>query len=294
MATTATAASNQAGYEGDYVERFQFYLEHSGEHTAMRTLFDKALPAEYARIAEGKSDLKFLGVGSGQGEMDCHMLNLLQSTLPKLAISADVLEPSSALIKNFKDSVAKSSSLEKIPFTWNNLSCDQYEKQVRDSKETKKFDFIHMIQMLYYLEDYAASIKFFHSLLREKGKLMIIHEAASSGWGTLWSVFTKELCTKSVNKYISAADVRVQLDNLGLKYEEHSIPNTMDITECFVDGSTLGAKLLDFMTDQDSFEKAFSAEMKTKIFDLLRNKCVIERDGRKWFDIGLTCFLIHA
>lgn len=30
--------------------------------------------------------------------------------------------------------------------------------------------------MLYYVDDYVAVIKFFHSLLREKGRLMIIHE----------------------------------------------------------------------------------------------------------------------
>ncbi|KAG5283307.1 hypothetical protein AALO_G00040650 [Alosa alosa] len=290
MATTTT----QAGYEGDYVQRFQFFLQHSGEHMVMREFMDKVLPGEFVRIGEGKSDLNFLGVGSGQGEMDSHMLGILQSRLPKTPISAHIVEPSIALIENFKASVAKASNLQKIKFTWNALSCAEYEKQVKDTKDTNRFDFMNMIQMLYYMDDYVAVIKFFHSLLREKGRLMIIHEAAGSGWGTLWSTFTNDLCTKSVTKYISDADIKGELDKLGLKYEEHSIPNTMDITECFVEGSKVGAMLLDFMTDQDSFEKAFSPEMKAKILDMLRNKCCTLKNERLLFDCSLTCLLIHA
>ncbi|XP_012685775.2 histamine N-methyltransferase-like [Clupea harengus] len=290
MATTTV----QAGYEGDYVQRFQFFLQHSGEHTVMREFMDKVLPGEFARIGEGKSDLNFLGVGSGQGEMDSHMLNILQSKFPTTQIDAHIVEPSIALIENFKASVAKSPNLQKVPFAWNAVSCAEYEKQVKDTKDTKRFDFMNMIQMLYYMDDYAAAIKFFHSLLREKGRLMIIHEAAGSSWATLWSTFAKDLCTKSVTKYISAADVKGKLDKLGLKYEEHSIPNTMDITECFVEGSKLGAMLLDFMTDQDSFQKAYSPEMRAKILDLLRDKCSTEKNGRRLFDCSLTCFLIQA
>ena len=45
MATTTV----QAGYEGDYVQRFQFFLQHSGEHTVMREFMDKVLPGEFAR-----------------------------------------------------------------------------------------------------------------------------------------------------------------------------------------------------------------------------------------------------
>lgn len=118
--------------------------------------------------------------------------------------------------------------------------------------------------------------------------------SADSSWNTLWSTFAKDLSTKSVTKYISAGDIKGELDKLGLKYEEHSIPNTMDITECFVEGSKLGAKLLDFMTDQDSFEKAYNAEMRAEIRDLLRNKCCTETNGRLIFDISLTCLLIYA
>ncbi|KAL2081500.1 hypothetical protein ACEWY4_023353 [Coilia grayii] len=288
------STTTQAGYEGDYVQRFQFYLQHSGEHTVMREFMDKVLPAEFARIGEGKSDLNFLGVGSGQGEMESYMLNILQSKFPTTPISAHIVEPSIALIENFKASVTKAPNLQKVPFTWHPVSCADYEKQVKGMGNAHKFDFMDMIQMLYYMDDYVAVIKFFHSLLREKGRLMIIHEAAGSGWGTLWSVFAKDLCTKSVTKYISGGDIKGELDKMGLKYEQHSIPNTMDITECFVEGSKLGAMLLDFMTDQDSFEKAYSPETRAKILDLLRNKCCTEKNGRLLFDCSLTCFLVHA
>ena len=31
--------------------------------------------------------------------------------------------------------------------------------------------------MLYYVDDYAATIKFFHSLLKTNGRILIVHEA---------------------------------------------------------------------------------------------------------------------
>jgi hypothetical protein len=38
-----------AGYEGRYVQGFQFYLKHSEEHKAILGYVDKVLPGEFTR-----------------------------------------------------------------------------------------------------------------------------------------------------------------------------------------------------------------------------------------------------
>lgn len=51
--------------------------------------------------------------------------------------------------------LAKTSSLEKINFTWYNTTSENYEKQVKEKGEAKRFDFIHMIQVfgIYLIHD---------------------------------------------------------------------------------------------------------------------------------------------
>ncbi|KAI1898340.1 hypothetical protein AGOR_G00071320 [Albula goreensis] len=290
----ASTTSVPSGYEGRYVNGFQFYLQNSGEHKVICGFADKILPGEFARIGEDKKSLNILGVGSGGGEMDAHILSVLQSKVKGTPINVDIVEPSHELTENFKALVAKTPNLQKIPFNWNILTCQEYEKMIKDKKETKKFDFMHMIQMLYYVTDYSATIKFFHSLLREKGRLLIIHEAAKGGWDTLWKTYKQELCTKSISDYLSAGDIKALLDAMGLKYEEHSIPNTLDITRCFTEGDEMGELLLDFMTEQNHFHQSLNADLRAGILDLLRNKCSTEKDGKILFDCSLTALLVHA
>ncbi|CAL8343169.1 unnamed protein product [Boreogadus saida] len=291
MSSTETS---EAGYAGSYLQRFQNYLKVSGEQAAVCSCVTKVLPEESKRIGSGKSQLEVLGLGSGGGEIDVHILKTLQSVLPSLPISAEVVEPSADLTKNFQDLLAKTPSLKGIPFEWHTMTTVEYEKKVTTKKDIKKFDLIHMIQMLYYVDDYAATLKFFHSLLKTNGRILIVHEAANGGWDILWKTYRKTLCTNSISDYLSAGDVKVHLDNLGLKYEEFVVPHAYDITDCFDLNSQPGELMLDFMTEQEHFHRSLTPEIRNGILDLLRSKCSTEKEGKVMFNSNLSCLLVHA
>ncbi|XP_060944799.1 histamine N-methyltransferase-like isoform X3 [Limanda limanda] len=231
------AEAKQTCYEGSAVQSFQFYLEHSGEHEAIVQGVHSILPAQFKRIGAGKSGLDVLGVGSG-----------------------------GAL-------VAKTTSLQKVQFAWHIMHSGDYEKKVKVKGDVKKFDFIHMIQMIYYVDNVDDTIKFCHSLLKNNGTLMIIVEEAHSGWDTLWKTFEKELCVDTIPESRSSAEVISSLKSQGLKYEEHIIQNTFDITECYDPNSTTGARLLSFMTQTKNVHQSLSQEVRAGILELLRNKC---------------------
>ncbi|XP_034430021.1 histamine N-methyltransferase A-like [Hippoglossus hippoglossus] len=288
------AEAKQTCYEGSAVQSFQFYLEQSGEHEAIVQSVHSLLPAEFKRIGEGKSGLDVLGVGSGGGEVDVQMLSLLQSTFPAVPITADIVEGSAALTENFKALVAKTTSLQKVQFAWHIMHSEDYEKQVKAKGDVKKFDFIHMIQMLYYVDSVADTIKFYHNLLKNNGTLMIVIETAHGGWDTLWKTFKKELCVDAITEYRSSAEVISCLKSQGLKYDEHIIHNTFDITECYDPNSTTGARMLNFMTQTKNFHQSFSQEVRAGILDLLRNKCSTVKDGRVMFNSNTSCILVHA
>ncbi|XP_026233010.1 histamine N-methyltransferase-like [Anabas testudineus] len=288
------AEARQTCYEGSAVQSFHFFLEHSGEHKAILQCVHKVLPGEFKRIGEGKSSLDVLGIGSGGGELDVQMLSLLQSSFPSVPLTADVVDGSSELTDNFKALVAKTTNLQKVPFAWHIMSSEDYQKQVKATGAMKKFDFIHMIQMLYFVDDPPETIRFYHSLLKNNGRLMIIIEKSKGGWDTLWKTYKKELWGDAILEYRSSAEIISYLQSQGRKYEEHVIPNTFDITECFNPGSEIGHRLLNFMTAKDDFYQAFAPEIRAGMLDLLRNKCSTEKDGRMLFDSSLSCLLVYA
>uniref|UniRef100_A0A3Q3K3Y0 Histamine N-methyltransferase n=1 Tax=Monopterus albus TaxID=43700 RepID=A0A3Q3K3Y0_MONAL len=214
---------------------------------------------------------------------DLKILSLLQSAFPAVPVTADIVEGSSELTDNFKALVARTTSLHKIPFTWHIMHSEDYEKQVKAKGDVKKFDFMHMIQVLYYVDDLAETIRFYHSLLKNNGMLMIITETANCGFDTLWKTYKKELYNDTITEYRSS----------GLKYEVHDIPNSFDITQCFNPSSETGECLLNFMTAKDNFYQSFSPEIRAGILDLLRNKCSSEKDGKVFFNASLSCILVY-
>lgn len=124
--------------------------------------------------------------------------------------------------------------------------------------------------------------------------LFISYNPEESGWDTLWRTYKNELCFDALPVYRSSRDVVACLKKHRLKYEEHAIPNTFDITECFDPSSKLGQCLLNFMTAQDHFHQSLTPEIRAGILDLLRNKCSVEKDGKIFFNSNLSCMLVYA
>ncbi|XP_074515854.1 histamine N-methyltransferase A-like [Sebastes fasciatus] len=288
------AEARQTCYEGNAVQNFQVFLEQSEQHKIILQCLHNILPAEFKRIGAGKSSLDVLGVGSGGGGLDAEMIALLQSTFPAVPITADVVEGSSQLIDNFKALVAKTINLQKIPFAWHFMTSDDYMREVKAKGDMKRFDFIHMVHMIYYVDNLADTIKFYHSLLKNNGRLMIITAASNAGSDILWKTYKKELCINDIKDYHSSREVISCLKSQGLKYDEHVISKTFDISECFNPSSQTGEHLLSFFTAKDHFYQSFTPEIRAGMLDLLRNKCSTEKDGRVFFNINSSCIIVYA
>ncbi|KAM6955426.1 histamine N-methyltransferase A-like [Lycodopsis pacificus] len=282
-------------YDDTRAESYQSYIQQSGQHKAVLRSLHNILPGEFKRIGVDQSSLDVLGVGSGGGEVDVEILTLLQSTFPAVPITTDIVEGSTQLTDNFKALVAKTPNLQKIPFAWHLMSSENYETQVKAKGDMKKFDFIQMIQMLYYVDNLADTITFYHSLLKNNGRIMIINGAANSGWDILWKTYAKDLAVDVIKDNLcSSAEVIACLKSLGLKYEEHDQPNSFDITECLNPSNQTGQHVLNFLTMKDNFYESFTPEIRAGILDLLRNKCSTEKDGRVMFNNNMSCILVHA
>ncbi|XP_007435021.1 histamine N-methyltransferase isoform X2 [Python bivittatus] len=266
-----------------YVASFQLFLKNSTEHQCMLEFIHKKLPHLISSISNGKAEINILSVGGGSGEIDLRILARLQSEYPEVIIHNDVIEPNAEQINSYKERVAKTSDLKNIKFTWHKETSLEYECRIMASKEMGKWNFIHMIQMLYYVKDMPATIRFFHSILEPGAKLLIILVSGRSGWAKLWRKYGPRLPLNDLCLYISSADVEEMLDGSGLKYQSYELPSDMDITDCFTEGSKTGELLLDFLTETCNFSKTAPLDLKNEIVEDLKKPEYSERRGDKYF-----------
>ncbi|KFV58231.1 Histamine N-methyltransferase [Tyto alba] len=277
-----------------YLQSFRLFLANSTEHQSMREFVEKQLPAVIASIGNGKSTINILSVGGGAGEIDLLILSKVQARYPGVTINNDVIEPSADQIFKYKERVAETSNLENIKFTWHEETAYEYESRMNAEKKSKKWDFIHMIQMLYYVKDIPATLRYFHSLLEAQAKLLIILVSGTSGWETLWRKYGSALPLNDLCSYISSADIKKMLDSAGLKYQLHELPSYMDITSCFTEGNEDGELLLDFLTETCDFSKTAPPELKRQVMEELRKpECSEKKDGKVLFNNNLSVIVIE-
>ncbi|XP_066543112.1 histamine N-methyltransferase-like [Hoplias malabaricus] len=277
-----------------YLQAFQLFLERSSEHQCMREFIQKSLPEILSSIGNGKDTINVLGVGSGTGEMDLDMLHQLRLKHPDAKVDNEVVEPSGDMLHRYKELVSKTPDLDHITFRFNKMTSSEFEENWKQSNTDKKMDFIHLIQMLYYVKDPEATIEFFRSLLNKDGKLLIIVGAGDSGWALL-DMYHEQLCDNDLSQCITTDHIREFLDARGIPYSKYKLPTELDITECFTPGDEQGELLLDFITEVEDFSKNVSPELRAGVVQLLKQpECSREENGRIMLDTSLEAIILGA
>uniref|UniRef100_A0A8C7JZK1 Histamine N-methyltransferase n=1 Tax=Oncorhynchus kisutch TaxID=8019 RepID=A0A8C7JZK1_ONCKI len=255
-----------------YLKSFRLFLECSSEHQSQYPAF------VFPSIGEGKANLNVMGVGSGAGEKDT---SWIRNSKPLGYLSADIADPD------------PKPNLDYIKFTWNKMTATEFEKDWREKNYTKKMDFIHMIQMLYYVKDPCATVSFYQSLLDKKGKLLIILVSDESGWGKHWKTFKTQLCNTESSHSVTTGDIKTYLDSKTVSYQSYELPSQIDITECFTEGDQRGELLLDFLTEVFNFSGTAPAGLKARALELLRHPdCSKEVEGRVIFNNTLGVLVV--
>lgn len=261
----------------------------------MQEFMDKKLPGIIARIGDVKSEIKILSIGGGAGEIDLQILSKVQVQFPGVHINNEVVEPSAEQVTKYKELVAKTSNLENIKFAWHKETSSEYQNRVMEKKVLQKWDFIHMIQMLYYVKDISATLKFFHGLLATNAKMLIILVSGTSGWDKLWRKYGSRLPQNDLCQYITSSDLTEMLDGLGIKYECYDLLSTMDISDCFLDGNENGDLLLDFLTETCNFTTTAPPDLKAELMkDLQEPEFSIRKEGKILFNNNLSFIVIEA
>lgn len=278
-----------------YQQAFELFLERSSEHQCMKDFIQGTLPNILHSVGAGKSTVSVMGVGSGAGEIDLEMLAQLHAAHPDARVENHVVEPSGTMLYKYKVLVAQTLGLDHITFRFNKMTASEFESDWKQRDANRKLDFIHMIQMLYYVNDPEATVSFFRSLLDKGGKLLILLVSGESGWGRLWRTYRAQLCKSDISQCITTGDVKHFLDAKGVPYQSYTLPSQMDISECFSAGDERGELLLDFLTEVMDFSRNAPPELRAGVLELLRHPdCSRQLEGRTIFNNNLEALVLTA
>ncbi|NXM24728.1 HNMTL methyltransferase, partial [Oxyruncus cristatus] len=285
----------------EYVEAFKSFLDHSTEHQCMDEFNKEQLPNIMAGVRFHRASHKvkqaslLLRGFLGSSEQDLKMIRILQAAHPGVLIDNEIVEPNPQHVAAYKELVNQAQDLQNVSFIWHQLTSSEYEQQVKEKGTHKKFDFIHMIQMLYRVEDIPNTIKFFHSCLDLHGKLLIIILSDSSGWASLWKKYSDCLPSTDSGHYITSSGITDVLKRLGVEYRVYEFPSGWDITECFIEGDAVGSLMMDFLTGTKDFLGTAPPALRQRLREALSQpECSSTKDGRIIFSNNLSMIVVES
>ncbi|NXH06048.1 HNMTL methyltransferase, partial [Loxia leucoptera] len=286
----------------EYVEAFKSFLEHSTEHQCMDEFNKEQMPTIMAgsisRLCHSmshKAEQASLLLRDFLAGVDLKMIRILQAVHPGVFIDNEIVEPNPQHVAAYKELVNQAPDLQNVSFIWHQLTSLEYEQQVKEKGIHKKFDFIHMIQMLYRVEDIPSTIKFFHSCLDHHGKLLIIILSDSSGWASLWKKHRDCLPATDSGHYITCSGITEVLQSLGVQHRVYELPSGWDITECFVEGDAVGGRMMDFLTGTKNFLGTAPPALRRRLqAALCQPECSSTRDGRVIFSNNLSMIVVES
>ncbi|XP_064419264.1 histamine N-methyltransferase A-like [Latimeria chalumnae] len=274
----ASSIKNLATDPNRYKQAFLLFKNQTTEYQNMEDFLDGKFMEYMKSFVKGRETIKVLSIGSGTGEVDLKILKQLQALYPGIPIIYEVLEPNVEHISQFKATVPRTPNLQNVTFVWNQLTAEEYEKKMKENKECKKFDFIHMIHVLYYVNNFALTMKYFTSCLEKTGKLMIVILEATSGYCKFWHKYGGHLGLS--DSYISSKQIVETLEEQGIPYQCTELENELDITDCSEETEN-GKLLLEFLTHVYRFSETVAPALKAEIIEYLhRSDCTTERAGK--------------
>ncbi|NXK17169.1 HNMTL methyltransferase, partial [Arenaria interpres] len=281
----------------EYVEAFKTFLDHSTEHQCMDEFNKEEMPNIVAGTIFRPHHPLHTGFSqrSTQGEQDLKMIRILQAAHPGVFIDNEIIEPNPQHVAAYKELVNQAPDLQNVSFIWHQLTSSEYEQEVKERGTHKKFDFIHMIQMLYRVEDIHNTIKFFHSCLDHHGKLLIIILSDSSGWASLWKNHRHCLPSTDSGHYVTSSGITDVLKRLGVEYRVYEFPSGWDITECFIEGDPVGGHMMDFLTGTKNFLGTAPPGLRRQLQEALcQPECSSKKDGRIIFSNNLSMIVVES
>lgn len=187
-----------------------------------------------------KENISILSVGSGSGNFDLQLIELVASRFRSVDYVA--VEPNKVHSEQFKKRI-DTCPLQGVQFRI-------YTLPFEELKIDKRFDLIHFTQCLYYIPDRTRAVLKALNMITDHGIVLIFHQTPK-GINQIQQRFMKRV--KGVEKdMFCSKELQVILDQLHIKYYLNMMDCFLDVSDCIITESEATQKLVSFFLECDT------------------------------------------
>ena len=272
-----------------YVDCFNLFETKCDQFRKIEEMLRECLPSLVPRILHDSQQLNILSIGSGNGQKDLLVLKVIRESLrsndngTQLKMFNRAIEPNTYFCDLYNEAIANMltpSDDQATKFEICEQSFQEYSQHTE--KEPVKFDLVHFIHSIYYVDMEEALCHCFEKELGENGALICI----VSGRDLINLVLAKQPKNwhgqgDGTSENLENAERLVEIGkNKGWKHELYITEYSIDVTEVFDPKSTEGNLLLDFLTHTVNFRETAEKQLVEETLAIIRDHTTL-KDGKR-------------
>ena len=268
-----------------YIDCFNVFDAKCDQFRKIEEMLRERLPSLVPRRLHDSQQLNILSVGSGNGEKDLLVLKVIRESLrsTELKIFNRAIEPNTYFCDLYNEAIANMqtpSDDQATTFEICEQSFQQYSQHTE--KEPVKFDVVHFIHSIYYVDMEEALCHCFEKELGENGVFICI----VSGGDLVHLILAKQPKDWHGQEDGASQDLEMARQLVGIakskgwKHEAYIKEYSIDVTEVFDPKSTEGNLLLDFLTHTINFRETAEKQVVEETLAVVRDHTVF-KDGKR-------------
>ena len=252
-------------------------------------------------LEQDRTRFNILSVGSGTGDMDLEILKIVKKELQKSQGSHQMKIFNRAIELNkypcdLYKAVIKNLNDEQTVFDVRQQNFEEYIKEF--TMEQHKFDIIHFIHSIYYVDIEAGLKHCIENELTDEGLLVFIVARPPD---LICSVLDKQRFPdghgnpdeKNPESYSEAAEKICEIaEKHGWKHEVYTVDYSIDVTEIFDPQSSEGNLLLDFITHAENFRGTADKNVMQETLALIEDLSTL-KDGKRLGEMKNSVIFIY-
>ena len=238
------------------------------------------------RLTQNQSCFNILSVGSGTGEVDMEILKVMKEELQRtqgrdqIKIYNRAIEPSEYACDLYKSAVKRVND-QQIDFDVRCQTFQEYkERGPEKPEECNKFDVIHFMHSIYYVDIEEALSHCIENELHTNGSLLCMVEGPDL---ISWVLDKQRFPDWHAKPGDSVPDSFKTVEKLfkflgeaGWRYEVFNQESPIDVTDVFDPESTEGNLLLDFLTHSKNFRHTADEQLVKETLALIKELSTIK------------------
>ncbi|XP_074616719.1 histamine N-methyltransferase-like [Acropora palmata] len=274
---------------GHYIDSFKLFETKSNQLRKTEEMLRERLPSLVARRLHDSQQLNILSVGSGNGEKDFLVLKIIRESLRSNDNGTGVkifnrgIEPNTYFCDLYNEAIENMltpSDDQATKFEICEQSFQEYSQHTE--KYPVKFDVVHFIHSIYYLDMEEALCYCFEKELGENGVFvcivsgldlinLVLAKQPTNGYGQ------KDGAIENLEKAGQLVEIA---KSKGWKHEVYMNEYSIDVTEVFDPKSTEGNLLVDFLTHTINFRETAEKQVVEETLAVVRDHTVF-KDGKR-------------